>query len=163
MDVKEVRTADIKMYKRNAKKHDEVQIAAIAKSIEKFGFRQPIVLDKNNEIVIGHGRFQAAVKLALETVPCEYADDLSEDEIKALRLADNKLNESPWDFQLVDDELASITEQISMADFGFDLNFDFDDEKPAKISNTSKEISEDDFNDEQFQCECPRCGFKFNK
>lgn len=162
MDVKDVRISEIKMYSRNAKKHDEKQIAAIAKSIEQFGFRQPIVLDKNNEIVIGHGRFQAAKSIGLETVPCEYADDLSDAEIKALRLADNKLNESPWDFQLVDDELAVLQQDLNMADFGFDLEFDLDAETPAKITNTSKEISEDDFDDEQFQCECPRCGFKFN-
>lgn len=162
MDVKDVRVSEIKMYSRNAKKHDERQIAAIAKSIEKFGFRQPIVLDRNNEIVVGHGRFLAAQQLGRDTIPCEYADDLTDEEIKAYRLADNKLNESPWDFQLVDDELAELQQELNMADFGFDLEFDFDTEKPAKISNTSKEISEDDFDDEQFQCECPRCGFKFN-
>lgn len=123
MNIKEVKISDIKAYNKNAKKHNDVQVKAIAKSIKKFGFRQPLVIDKNNEIVVGHGRYLAAVQLGIEAVPCEYADDLTDDEIKAYRLADNKLNESPWDFQLVDEELEAIKNlnlDFDMSDFGFD-------------------------------------------
>jgi hypothetical protein len=74
---------------------------------------------------VGHGRYLAAVQLGIEVVPCEYADDLTDEQIKAYRLADNKLNESPWDFQLVDEELEAIKNlnlDFDMSDFGFDLS-----------------------------------------
>lgn len=139
MNIKEVKISDIKAYNKNAKKHNDDQVKAIAKSIKKFGFRQPLVIDKNNEIVVGHGRYLAAVQLGIEAVPCEYADDLTDDEIKAYRLADNKLNESPWDFQLVDEELEAIKNlnlDFDMSDFGFDLS-NLSVENPADGSKDS--------------------------
>lgn len=119
MNIKDIKTSDIKAYKNNAKKHDDKQIKAIASSLEHFGFRQPLVLDKNNEIVVCHGRFEAAKLLGYDSVPCEYADDLTDEQIKAYRLADNKLNESPWDFDSVDAELESIGDSFDMSAFGF--------------------------------------------
>lgn len=139
MNIKEVKISDIKAYNKNAKKHNDDQVKAIAKSIKKFGFRQPLVIDKNNEIVVGHGRYLAAVQLGIKAVPCEYADDLTDDEIKAYRLADNKLNESPWDFQLVEEELEAIKNlnlDFDMSDFGFDLS-DLSVENPADGSKDS--------------------------
>lgn len=106
-------------YSRNAKKHPAEQVEHIANSIREFGFRQPLVIDKDNVLVIGHGRLLAAKKLGLDTVPCVRADDLTDEQIKALRLADNKTNESEWDFDLLGDELDDIL-KIDMSMFGFD-------------------------------------------
>ena len=118
MQIREVNVSEIKEYAKNAKKHPEKQVVAIATSIKKFGFRQPLVLDKNMEVVIGHGRLAAAKMLHMETVPCVMADDLTDEQIKALRIADNKTNESEWDFGLLGEELAQLVD-IDMTDLGF--------------------------------------------
>lgn len=125
-------------YSKNAKKHPADQVEHIANSIREFGFRQPLVIDKDNVLVIGHGRLLAAKKLGLDTVPCVRADDLTDEQIKALRLADNKTNESEWDFGLLDGELDDIFD-IDMERFGFDpqdkdevIEDDFDPELPEE-------------------------------
>jgi site-specific DNA-methyltransferase (adenine-specific) len=112
MKISEIKTSLLIPYSRNAKKHPKDQIEKIAASIKQFGFRQPLVIDKENVVVIGHGRLEAAKVLKLETVPCHYADNLTKDEINALRLADNKLNESEWDIELVQMELDEISEEL---------------------------------------------------
>lgn len=115
-------------YPKNAKEHTKKQINAVAESIKRFGFRQPIVIDKNNVVVIGHCRLEAAKILNLNEVPCELADDLTEDEINALRLADNKLNESDWDMKLVVEELKGMSEDlIDITGFDKDLIIEPDD------------------------------------
>lgn len=111
-------------YRKNAKTHPKDQIEKIANSIKRFGFRQPIVVDKNNNVVVGHGRLLAAKKLGLKEVPCLIASDLSKDEINAYRLADNKLNESNWEMNLVLPELELLPEdlkELTGFDFGGDL------------------------------------------
>lgn len=113
----------LKPYEKNAKKHPAEQVEHIANSIREFGFRQPLVIDKDNVLVIGHGRLLAAKELGLDTVPCVRTDDLTEEQIKALRLADNKTNESEWDFDLLDGELNDIFD-IDMEQFGFGLEND---------------------------------------
>ena len=124
-----IKVKDIKPYKKNAKKHPQEQIEYIKNSIKEFGFRQNLVVDKDNVVIIGHGRLEAAKQLGLEYVPCIKAEDLTEDQIKALRLADNKVAESEWDFDLLSEELDNIFD-IDMSDFGFDLNFD---DEPAEV------------------------------
>lgn len=121
MDIKMININDVIPYEKNAKKHPEEQVEYIANSIKRFGWKQPIVIDKENVVVVGHGRLLAAQKLGYEQVPVLYADDLTEDEIKAFRLADNKTNESDWDFELLDLELEELEpiEDIDMGDFGF--------------------------------------------
>jgi site-specific DNA-methyltransferase (adenine-specific) len=119
----------LKPYEKNAKKHPTDQVEHIANSIREFGFRQPLVIDKDNVLVIGHGRLLAAKKLGLDTVPCVRVDDLTDEQIKALRLADNKTNESEWDFDLLGGELDDIFD-IDMSEFGFELE---DEEEPAEI------------------------------
>lgn len=156
MNIKEVKTSDIKAYNKNAKKHSEEQIAAIAKSIEKFGFRQPLVIDNHNEIVVGHGRYFAALKLGIETIPCEYADDLTDEEIKAYRLVDNKLNESPWDFNLMDEELEAIKNfdlGLNMSDFGFESMIEFDENKLDELFADAPGKEK-----EPKKIQCPHCG-----
>lgn len=109
----------------------------IANSIREFGWQQPLVVDKDNVLVIGHGRLLAAKKLGLETVPVVRADTLTEQQISALRLADNKTNESDWDFDLLDLELEGINE-IDMEQFGFILP---DESAPEEI--VEDEVPED--------------------
>ena len=108
LEIVYLKPEELTPYAKNAKKHPAEQVDHIANSIKQFGFRQPIVIDAGNVVVIGHGRLLAAQKLGLEKVPCVRADDLTEDQIKALRLADNKTNESEWDLDFLDDELISL-------------------------------------------------------
>ena len=126
MQTVDIPISELKAYDRNAKIHDAKQNEQIANSLLRFGWKQPLVVDKDNVLIVGHGRLEGA-KIASKTdkrfltAPCIIADDLTEEEIKAYRLADNKLNESPWDFDLLDEELQDITE-IDMSDFGFDVS-----------------------------------------
>ena len=115
-----LKTKDLKPYENNAKKHDKKQIERIANSIKEFGFRQNLVIDENNTVIIGHGRLEAAKSLGMDSVPCVMVTDLTEEQIKALRLADNKVAESDWDFDLMAAELDGITD-LDMSLFGFDI------------------------------------------
>lgn len=126
MEIKNVKVSEIHPYSKNAKKHDKKQIKNVAESIKQYGFVQPLVLDSNNEIVIGHCRWEAARMLKLSDVPCVYVDGLSPAEVRALRLADNKLNESAWDMALLAEDLADL-------DFG-NIEIDWDiDTVPNKV------------------------------
>ena len=120
MEVVYLSPGNLKPYHKNAKKHPDDQVEHIANSIREFGFRQPIVVDENNVVVIGHGRLLAAKKLGLDQVPVVRADDLTEAQINALRLADNKTNESEWDLLTLDAELADLSLDFDMSKFGFD-------------------------------------------
>src|SRR3990167_2081441 len=113
----------IKPYPRNAKVHSKKQIDLIAKSIKEFGFKQPIVIDKNNEVIIGHARLEAAKQLGLKEVPTIDASDLTDKQVKALRLADNKLAElATWDMNLAIEELKGLdNELIDLTGFDRDL------------------------------------------
>lgn len=100
--------AELKPYEKNAKKHNQTQIENVAESIRQFGFVQPVVVDRDGVIIIGHCRVLAAQKLGMKTVPCLTADDLTPQQVRELRLLDNKLNESPWDAGLLQVELAGL-------------------------------------------------------
>jgi len=114
-------------YPSNAKKHPEKQIKQIADSIKEFGFNQPIVVDKQGVIIVGHGRLEAAKILGLKEVPVIEVD-LTEQQAKAYRLADNKLNESDWDMNLVIDELKGLSdEMIDLSGFSKDLLIEGDE------------------------------------
>lgn len=109
-------------YANNPRKNDAA-VDKVAASIKEFGFRVPIVIDKNKEIVCGHTRLKAAKKLKLKEIPCVMADDLTDEQIKAYRLADNKVSEfADWDDELLDLELDDI--DLDMEQFGFDLNIE---------------------------------------
>ena len=123
---------DLKPYKKNAKKHNKEQVEWIANSIKEFGFTQPVIVDKNNEVVAGHGRILGAKKAGLKSVPTVCLEDLTEEQIKAYRLVDNKLNESEWDYNLLDEELENLTEDIDMNLFGFDLTEEIEQEETKK-------------------------------
>ena len=124
MKVTEISVSELKPYAKNTKKHDKTQIANVAESIKQYGFVQPIVVDKDNNIVIGHCRYEAAKKLKLETAPCVCVDELTDEQVKALRIVDNKSNESPWDIDFLADELA----EIDMNGFDFDFGINAVDE-----------------------------------
>lgn len=131
---------DLKPYKKNAKKHNKEQVEWIANSIKEFGFTQPVIVDKNNEVVAGHGRILGAKKAGLKSVPTVCLEDLTEEQIKAYRLVDNKLNESEWDYNLLDEELENLTEDIDMNLFGFDLTEEIEqEEKKKKVEFEIKE------------------------
>lgn len=111
---------DLTPYDNNPRLNDAA-VDAVAKSIEEFGFKVPIVIDKDGVIVAGHTRLKAAKQLHIDEVPCIIADDLSDEELKAFRLADNKVSElAEWDFAKLDAELTDI--DFDMSDFGFDFN-----------------------------------------
>lgn len=111
---------EIRPYEKNPRKNDNA-VEYVANSIKQFNFQQPIVIDKNGVIVAGHTRYKASKKLGLEKVPCIIADDLTDEQIKAYRLADNKVAEkSEWDFDLLNEELSEIL-NIDMEMFDFDV------------------------------------------
>lgn len=121
-------------YEKNPRINDNA-VPAVMKSIEEFGFKVPIVIDKNGTIVTGHTRLKAAKKLGMKTVPCIVADDLTPEQIKAFRLADNKVAEAAeWDMELLNEELDGIVD-IDMSDFNFS---DITD------SPSSEDVVEDD-------------------
>lgn len=123
MDLIYKKTKELKMYEKNPRKNKEA-VPYVANSIKEFGFKIPIVIDKNDVIVCGHTRLLAAKKLQMDEVPCIIADDLTDEQIKAFRLADNKVAEkAEWDFDLLGEELDDII-NIDMLDFGFDLVLD---------------------------------------
>lgn len=115
MNVINKQVSEIIPYTKNAKKHDKRQISNVAESIRQYGFVQPIVIDRDGVIVIGHCRALAAKKMGMEEVPCVCVDDLTPEQVNALRLVDNKSNESDWDFDLLADELPGLDLSAIMA------------------------------------------------
>ena len=114
-------------YEKNPRKNDEA-VEYVANSIKEFGFKVPIIIDKNNVIVTGHTRLKAAKKLGMEEVPVILADDLTDEQIKAFRLADNKVAEyATWDDDLLKMELGDL--ELDMSEFGFDMDFDVQEEE----------------------------------
>lgn len=149
MEIKWIPIDQIKPYERNAKKHPEEQIQQIANSLKEFGWQQPIVLDENGVVVIGHGRLLAAKRLGHENVPVIYAEGLTKGQIKALRLVDNKLNESGWDFGLLDEELDELLD-FDMSEFGFQIHGDID--LDGFFEDAEPKVKEPK------QIKCPHCG-----
>lgn len=108
MDIVLKKISDIRPYENNPRKNDEA-VKYVAESIKQFGFKVPIVIDKDGIIVAGHTRYKAAKKLNLKEVPCIVADDLTDEQVKAFRLADNKVAEkAEWDFELLGDAGRSV-------------------------------------------------------
>ena len=131
MDVEWLSPEELIPYANNAKVHPQEQIDRLANGIKAFGWTQPIVIDKDKVVVIGHGRLLASKQLHLDKVPCVMRDDLTEDEINACRLEDNKTNESPWNFSKLEEELASLAiAGIDMSQFGFDAEAELDSGNP---------------------------------
>lgn len=118
MEIKEMKIADLKPYEKNPRMNENA-VPYVANSIKEFGFKVPIIIDKKNVIVAGHTRYKAAMQLGMDTVPCIVADDLTPQQIKAFRLADNKVSDySIWDNKLLLEELTDLGDDIFT---GFDL------------------------------------------
>ena len=125
MEILEKKVSELKLYKNNPRDNDNA-VRYVANSIKEFGFRVPIVIDGDNTIVCGHTRIKAAKTLGMKTVPCVVADDLTPEQIKAFRLADNKVGEfAEWDFEKLSAELAGV--DFDMGEFGF-LSVDDEEE-----------------------------------
>ena len=150
MQIKMVKVSDLKPYENNPRFNDDA-VEYVAKSIKEFGFKVPMVIDKNNVIVAGHTRYKASMELGLKEVPCIVADDLTEEQIKAFRLADNKVSEqASWNYDLLDLELDDIS-GLDMQDFGFiEHNIDWDSIDEITPENYEKPESE--------RLRCPLCG-----
>lgn len=136
MDIVSKKIEELKPYENNPR-INKGAIEYVKNSIKEFGFKVPIVVDKNNVIVAGHTRVLASKELGIKEVPCIVADDLTEEQVKAFRLVDNKVSEeSTWDFDKLDEELESITD-IDMSLFDFEVD-DLND-----IDDLYNELSED--------------------
>lgn len=137
MNVINVKLADLKPYEKNPRNNKDA-VDYVVNSIKEFGFKVPLVIDKDNVIVCGHTRYLACKKLGIEEVPCVVADDLTEEQIKAYRLADNKVSEmATWDYELLNEELDDI--------LGFDMSlygFDSDEDIELDIEHETKENAE---------------------
>lgn len=144
----------LKMYKNNPRKNQEA-VPYVKKSIEEFGFKIPLIIDKDDEIICGHTRVLASLELGLKEVPCIVADDLTDEQIKAFRLADNKVSEkAEWDFDLLDEELQDIID-INMEDLGF-LNINED------IETEDNEYETEELKENKIKLHiCPECGCEF--
>lgn len=149
MNIIELNINKLVPYEKNPRRNDEA-VKYVENSIKEFGFKNPIIIDKDNVVVAGHTRLKAAKNLGLDTVPCIRADDLTDEQIKAFRLVDNKTAElSGWDFDLLDEELSGIL-SIDMEDFSFDKVEDLDlDEFYEDAEKKEKEKK---------LIVCPHCG-----
>lgn len=135
MNILQIPIEEVTPYTNNPRRNDTA-VNSVAESIKEFGFKVPIIIDKNNVIVAGHTRVKAAKKLGLESVPCIMADDLSEEQVNAFRLADNKVAEAAeWDFDKLEEELNNIS--IDMSVFGFE----------SLIEELEPEVVEDDYSE----------------
>lgn len=121
MEITNRKIKDLIPYNKNPRKNDEA-VKHVKASIEQFGFKVPIVIDAQGVIVAGHTRLKAAKELGMEEVPCIVADDLTEEQVRAFRLADNKTAEqAEWDIELLNTELLDLEANFDMADFGFEI------------------------------------------
>lgn len=157
MKILDIAVENLKEYENNPRRNDDA-VPFVANSIKEFGFKVPIVVDKNMVIIAGHTRLKAAKELGMKTVPCIMADDLTEEQVKAFRLADNKTSElSQWNFLKLDEELSDIF-SVDMKGFGFG--------EMDKIDwDNTPEITEENFEEpeEKNQLECPKCHYKGEK
>ena len=152
MKVETVSIDKIKPYENNPRNNDDA-VDAVANSIKEFGWQQPIVVDNGGVIIAGHTRYKAAKQLKLKEVPIVVADKLTEEQVNAYRLADNKSGElANWNTKKLDDELQALLDQIDMTDFGFDENIEFD---PA--DDIDVDLETDDNDKKLIQVTCPNC------
>lgn len=152
MEIVMRKVSELTPYEKNPRRNDDA-VQYVAASIKEFGFKVPIVVDRDGVVVSGHTRLKAAKQLGMEEVPCIVADDLTPEQIKAFRLADNKVSEkSGWDFALLEAELEELFD-FDMESFGFgnheeiDISGFFDDAPPKEEKEKEPE-----------KIRCPHCG-----
>ena len=155
MQIVEKKLDELREYENNPR-NNENAVAAVAASIKEFGFKVPIVIDAAGVIIAGHTRAKAAAQLGLQTVPCIVADDLTEEQIKAFRLADNKTGElAGWDFEKLEIELAQL-QGMDMSEFGFIASDDVDIDEFF-----TDEAGDDPKEKKPKLVTCPHCGEEF--
>lgn len=150
MQIVSKKVGDIQPYEKNPRNNDNA-VKYVEASIAEFGFKVPIVIDSDGVIVAGHTRYKAALNLGYEEVPCVVADDLNKEQVKAFRLADNKVAEfAEWDFELLNEELDELFE-LDMSDFGFEDGEEIDWASVEDLNeNTYEEPKKD-------MLKCPNC------
>lgn len=150
MQIHDISISLLREYDNNPRNNDGA-VNAVAESIKEFGFKVPVIVDSNNVIVAGHTRVKAARKLGMSAVPCIIADDLTPEQIRAFRLADNKTAElAGWDFAKLEEELSGISKQFDMTSFGFDETDDID------IDGFFEDAEQKEKEPKRIQC--PHCG-----
>jgi ParB-like chromosome segregation protein Spo0J len=159
MNIEQWEIDRVKPYDKNPRRNDKA-VDAVAKSISEYGWRQPIVVDKDGVIVVGHTRYKAALKLGLKTVPVHVAADLTPQQARAYRIADNRTNEAAeWDVDLLPIELGELRGN------GVDLKLlGFTDKELAeylKEFDTNLEGGEGDAEETAETIRCPKCGHEF--
>lgn len=154
LQIEYVNKEELKPYANNAKIHTGEQIEQIKKSIEEFGFNDPIAVWHDNEVIEGHGRLLAVMEMDdIDTVPIIRLDDLTDEQRKAYMLAHNKLTmNTGFDFDLLTLELESITD-IDMADFGFEEVIPFNEDALNDLFEDAEEKEK-----EPKRIQCPHCG-----
>lgn len=152
LEIEYIPTEELKTYENNAKIHTAEQIEQIKKSIQEFGFNDPIAVWKNNEIIEGHGRLIAALELGIEKLPVIRLDELTDEQRRAYMLVHNNLTmNTGFDFSLLELELDNISD-IDMSNFGFsDINFD-----EKELEDMFKDAPEKEKEPKKIQC--PHCG-----
>ena len=140
------KVSDLKLNPKNPRKNDGA-VDTVAKSIEKYGFKNPLIIDSNNVVWCGNTRLKASKQLGLKEVPCIVADDLTEEQIRELALIDNKSSEiAEWDYDLLNDELFD----LNMNDFELDWGIgeiQVEDDEDFSVNDVHKKL-----------CKCPVCG-----
>ena len=159
MKIEQIPTEKLIPYARNAKKHDVAQVSKLAGSIREFGFNNPVLIDKDNGIIAGHGRVMAAQKLELKEVPCIRLGHLTDTQRRAYILADNRLAElgGGWDQEMLKLELSDLGDlDVDLDSLGFGEGFPIDD--PNFSPGTEDEQGK---LDEKSPIECPHCHMHF--
>lgn len=158
MKVRLVPIENVKPYENNPRDNDDA-VDAVANSIKEFGWQQPIVTDTKGVIIAGHTRYKAAQKLGYTEVPVVVANNLTDEQVKAYRLADNKISElAEWDFGALNEELAGI-EDIDMTELGFD-DEDLDLADSWDDSGELDDYDEPKVDDAPKKIKCPHCGYE---
>ncbi len=158
LQIEYVKIEELKPYEKNPRKNDKA-VEIVEKSIKEFGFKNPIILDKNNEIIAGHTRLKAAINLKLKEVPVIRAEELTPEQVKAFRIMDNKSTEfAEWDMELLKEEFKGLEGTDVFKSTGFSIK---------EISNIWEIKELDDVADTDklghLVAECPKCGHKFKK
>lgn len=149
MRITEIKIDDLHEYENNPR-NNEGAVDAVAESIQEFGFKVPVVVDSKNVIVAGHTRVKAAHRLGLTTIPCIIADDLTEEQVRAFRLADNKTAElAGWDFVKLESEMETL-KNVDMSAFGFEEHEDVDIDSFFEDAEPKEK--------EPKHIQCPHCG-----
>lgn len=149
MEIKYIKIDELKPYAKNPRLNDEA-VKYVKNSIKEFGFKNPILIDKDNTIIAGHTRLKAAKDLKLEKVPTIKVDDLTDEQVKAFRIADNKVSEiADWNELLLDEELKEILE-IDMSDFGFTAE-DILEEPEENLYTTKVDIPQYDIQGVEYE------------